>query len=289
MSSIMKVRKNCDHHFTELLFALVLKNPLIQFSEISNALSTIICPNSSKYIEDLNLRSEKEVNSYIDASREPAKKINNEYTIKDVYLCGKSTSKFPTIHSLNQGIDRKHAKADIYIESVDSVIVAGFSIKGSKNATLSNYSVEKILENGNKLKETKKNILLRNGFESFSKKDREQHNKLFYSENEYWSQLNEEIHSNKEDFLDKINSCLFPQDLKYDLWEFNGEKLINIFPSVRSSHLSIERIFPKNKDGSEKKAAKMWHKLQIGDIHFSSEIRWKGNIFHSPQIMIVRD
>ena len=51
---------------------------------------------------------------------------------------------------LNEGLNGKEAKSDVYLEMMDETWV-GISVKAQKNATKTNYSVEKILPNGKEL------------------------------------------------------------------------------------------------------------------------------------------
>lgn len=66
----------------------------------------------------------------------------------------------------------------------------GVSVKQSKAATKTNYSVERLLSCGTELSELRLRFLREAGFPSFRKEDRTSVNALFYDEmNPYWVRL----------------------------------------------------------------------------------------------------
>jgi hypothetical protein len=57
--------------------------------------------------------------------------------VAGVYLTGKTARDFPEITALNEGLDRKLCKADVYVRLTSGRWV-GVSVKQSKDATKSN-------------------------------------------------------------------------------------------------------------------------------------------------------
>ena len=118
------------------------------------------------------------------------------------------------------------AKGDVYIEQKNGKC-DGLSVKQSKSATKSNYSVQKILgkETDKLLTEIKKNYLTEQGFPpKFNELDRDELNKLFKPENKenpYMSKLKEEIEKNKQMICNFLIEKLYCSNVKYDIYEFD--------------------------------------------------------------------
>ena len=280
-------RKRCECNWTEVGLAIVLKFKNVLTKEyILKHSNDIVCPNIQEYIKDLEHKSR--TNAVIENFLKNAN-LNNKWVdqVKEVYVCGKTTKNIPLISDLNKNIDRKKAKADIFVELINGQII-GFSVKMNVNCPLTNYSIEKLLSSGEDLKKIKKQLLSEHGFDSFQKSDRSKHNAIFYEDNIYWENLHSQIVVHKNEILENIKSCIFPSNLPYILYEFDGSHMKDL-RSFDTDLIDITRIYPKNKDGTNKNAAKMWHQIVIGDFTFNSEIRWKGNIFYSPQIMITKN
>ena len=215
--------------------------------------------------------------------------------IKSIYICGKN-NKHKKINELNKGLDKKDAKGDIYIDYVDKEII-GISVKQSVDATKSNYSVQKILGNDldKKLTKVKKGYLKKNGFLSFKKIEREQINKLFYPENKkntYWITLKKEIKNNNKKIIGKLIELLYSLNVKYEMYEFDGKNFKKLNEPIDLSTVKFEEHQPyySTKYGEERKAAKLFYRLSVGEKKYRVEIRWKGNIYDaSPQFQIHND
>ena len=275
-------RKRCECNYTELALGLALKfSGICSKQDIVREAGNVICKNAAEYIRDMNSRSDAEVQKYLKIAN-----LNNRWLgqVKEVYVCGKSTKSMPKICELNKNVERKQAKADVFVELTNGTYI-GFSVKMNPKCTLTNYSIEKLLPSGKELKDMKKKFLSENGFETFQKSERPKHNELFYCDNVYWENLHKNIITHKSEVLSKIKSCIFPSNLPYMLYEFDGSCMKDL-RTFDTETIEIERVYPTKKNGNGKNAAKMFHKLKIGDFQFASEIRWKGNVFHSPQIMI---
>ena len=71
-------------------------------------------------------------------------------------------------------------------------------------------------------------------------------------------------------------------DLPYNLYTFDGNQLTNYKPSKEL--ITIKSI--QNPSKNPKGASKLFYAVYINfEIIYKWEIRWKGNIFVSPQIL----
>jgi hypothetical protein len=300
----------------ELVVPILLKYDVNNFAELVEKIqhmrenmdvyASVIVLNEptdfEKYVEDIQ-KKEKIINksNYITKFKEliknrPKFETNN---IKTIYVSGK-TNKHAKIAELNKNIKKIEAKSDIYVEFANDKI-CGVSIKQSKDATKSNYSVHKILgqmlgkEFETNLNNTKSKYLNDNGIMKFDKNERAKVNKLFYSQNKnnlYWEQLREIFANKNAEISKKLVELLYCSNSNYDVFEYDGdsfEKMNHSYDCFINSNISFEEYKPYyfDKKGKERNAAKMFCRLSIDDKTYRVEIRWKGNIYNSsPQFQI---
>ena len=177
------MRKNVDFPYTELIAAACLAKPNLATMEdiITHAeTEAFTCKHPADYIHDMKLRSPKEINSYIQFMNGIQGQFPN---IRDVYLMGKNSKEYPEIVALNQGLSQKESKSDIMAKMMDGSWI-GFSIKTDTNSFLTNYSIEKLLKNGQTLREKRAEFLKSQGYMEFKKEERKEVNKLFYPKKE---------------------------------------------------------------------------------------------------------
>ena len=289
-----KKRKNTETNGIELLVALLIACDEITSVEhvihISQQPSTIICDPSqfSKYKEDLLGKPDRMVNKIIQQFR-------SEYIpvpFKAIYLTGKSFKQFPEIQQLNQQIDHKKCKADIYIQLEDGSFI-GYSIKESAEATKSNYSVQKLFgeEDNERLKQIKQDFLASHGFPRFNKSQRRKVNQLFYNSNNiYWTELKAMIEKHKQHILETLFDNLICADMPYPMYEFDGEKIVclnDISSGMDQVSLEEGNEYYYKINGSIRECAKLFYRLRIPNKIYRVEIRWKGNIHGaSPQFQM---
>ena len=277
-------RKNVDYNFAELLVAVCLKCDNIENrNDIINNSETIKCLKKDEYIKDINCRNEKEINKYINFINKEKNKFGE---IKDVYLLGKNSNCFPEITKLNQNLSQIQCKSDIMLKLLNNSWV-GISVKATKSSFLTNYSVQKILSNGKELEKVKREFLNSNGFTEFKKEDRQKINCLFYpgNSNIYWDILYKSIEMEKEKVISLIKEGLCSSKTSYKVYEVDGENVIDL--DKLQEELYSKKIELVKKEYPNKKAAKMWYDILVDGIKkYSIEIRWKGNVFCSPQIII---
>ena len=316
-------RKNVEHNGFELIVALCALDPALQtfehilsasFKKYEERLRGCTKENFEKYKADTLARTESEVENYIKNFH-----MNFQSTIKGdvkyVYLEGKNLRTEKLI-KLNKGIDRKKAKADVYIECVEKSTfngenkMYGFSVKQDKSCTKTNYSVEKILvelcgeeEGKNLIKEMttlRRNILKKVGIDEKNYKQHQRGgtnkaNQLFYDSlegtNPYWNSMRESLEKNLNTVAKVLVNNLFPTELPYKLYEFDGTKFENLNGTTSSIVEFVEHkhyYYKKKKGGLVRKAAaKMFYRLVVNEKTYRVEIRFKGNaLSSSPQFQI---
>ena len=304
-------RMSVEHNGMELVAGIVIKyRDINNYDELLSKIKEIIteiCIDKNNY-GSIKLNKPDDLQNYVnDIGKkkqivEPF--INNlrgtlvafldfvPENIKRVFISGKK-NRHPEIETLNSGIDRLQAKADIYVQFNDDKI-SGISVKQSKYATKSNYSVQKMLgkDNDSILTEIRKKYLNENGFTHFDKNQRHSVNELFYPEkkdNVYFAKLRECISENKTEISRQLVEPLFCSNVGYDMYEYDGTNFIQLNRIIDTSQITFEEHLPYYYDnsGTERKAAKLFYRLVVEKKVFRVEIRWKGNIYNaSPQFQI---
>ena len=166
---VKKKRANVEYNGMELVVAILFANSniinannlmeKINDEELYSKIKLNTFGELNKYKEDI-LKKTYMLNNYINHFRETMNCIEFlPENIKTIFISGKK-NKHPKIDNLNQSLDKKATKSDIYIELHDDTIF-GVSVKQSSNAPLSNYSVQCLLdkETNNLLTEIKKKYL----------------------------------------------------------------------------------------------------------------------------------
>ena len=295
-----KKRKSVEYNAYELVFALCLCMSSIetvddifniQYDDIVNKLHGCTRDAYQEYIKDLKTRRSTYVKKYIASLRNKIDNIISYEDVQIVFLEGKVLTS-PELIELNNNVNNKQAKADVYVKTKENSYI-GFSIKQSSDCTKSNFSVEKIakeFDSNVDLSEIRKRVLKNAGFETFKKEERPKVNALFYpsnENNEYWNAVRKHIIDCNTDIKKQIVSCLYPTDISYQLFEFDGEKMVNLKVEIDNVIFEEHDPFYKNKKGDMRKAAKLFYKLSINNDEFRVEIRWKGTVHTaSPQYQI---
>lgn len=309
LTSESKKRKVCDNNCFELVFAALLVNENINnYDELLNFVNDSNLKENNKFkykdddlqkfIADLTSRPIKVVNKFILNFRLQFEcKCDFTYdAIESVYLTGKYIDGFSEIEKLNETYDIKSRKADVYVKTKSGIFI-GFSIKQSKLATKSNYSVQKMFptEISDELTAIKLNYLRENGFLKHDAKNRDGVNKLFYGENPYFVKLKMYIEQYNSLIISNIIKHLYCDGISYDIYEFDGEKMDKLsgFKIMKENVLFHEHLpFNVDKNGKQRNCAKLFYKLVVPTENltvseYRVEIRWKGNVHQSsPQLFI---
>jgi hypothetical protein len=73
------------------------------------------------------------------------------------------------------------------------------------------------------------------------------------------------------------------------MYEYDGETFYSLNKQVELSEVTFEEYTPYYFDSksNQRKAAKLFYRLSIGEKNYRVEVRWKGNIHNSsPQFQI---
>lgn len=312
---IPKKRKNVENNGIELLIAILLSDESVQTTDQLFVLLDKIkeSPDNSKLVYDKekmlkcidDLVIKKKMLQKIITNFRAANIISLSF-IDKVYLTGKYAV-YPEIVELNKDLDKKVAKGDVYVKLLDGTFVA-FSVKQSKDATKSNYSVHKMINNkedDNRLKKIKKDFLVANGFAKHDSEKRDDVNVLFYPgvENPYWTEMRLVIEKYKDVIVKGLVENLVCAKIPYHMYEFDGEHLSHLNDFIYSGDLnnvSFEECaeFYRDSKGNMRQCAKMFYKLRVvsstnnpNEISvvktLRTEVRWKGNIHAaSPQFQM---
>ena len=297
---IEKTRKSVETNGLEFLFSLLLIYPEITAQNWTRYVinDRLQCNSALLYgfIADLCLKSEQ-IPKFITNFRAQFQSISNiTYTdIRDVYLTGKKNT-FPEIDELNAGIDPKTAKADVYFDlsptlsSLEKPWI-GFSVKQSKDATKSNYSVHKLIPD--KLDEQtlcriKQEYLSANGFATHEKQNREKVNRLFHVENPYFEYMKLLIDKHREHITSALVQHLCCVGIPYSMFEFDGTNITK-YDGCKPDDVCFvhEPAFYFDLSGKPRKCAKLFYRLSVLSKTYRVEIRWKGNVHcASPQFQL---
>ena len=299
--ALEKKRRSVEYNAYELVCALCLCDSSILtkehienlvFEMVSDRLFGCSIETFQEYKNDLAIRPSKVVDSYISRFREnlsPA--IVDVSEITRVFLEGKKL-RTPELIELNVGVNHKRAKADVYFQKADGTFI-GLSVKQSDQCTKTNFSVEKILseiaqspEYGKTLSGARKQFLANAGFAKHDRTKRDEVNALFYpgKANVYWDLLRTEIKKYNDEIKKTIVSDMFPVDLPYTLYEFNGNSFQNLRVDIESVVFNEHAAYYYDKKGGLRHAAKLYYQLSVNGHEYRIEVRWKGNIHTaSPQ------
>lgn len=295
-------RQSVEYNGMELLFAILLKYPEVNdmsslwlLLENETCLSNSILFNTTDdikpYIKDIQTKKHL-VNDFMSNFRKSEDLLKQLPFIDKVYLSGK-INKHEEINVINKGLDKKEAKADVYVKLVSGEFI-GFSVKQSREATKSNYSVQKMfgVETDNKLTEIRHKYLNENGIICFDKSQRSKVNELFYpknTNNPYWEEIKKLIKENNKELSSKIVSYLHCTNVPYSMYEFDGNTVYKLNKEVKVDTVVFEEHLPYYYDSKEKlrDAAKLFYRLEVEDKKFRVEVRWKGDVYNSsPQFQL---
>ena len=297
-----KKRQSVEYNGMELLFAILLKFPevndvsslwllLENETEMSSNISFNTTEDVKLYVNDLKIKKQL-VNDFISNFRKNEESLLLPSAIEKIYLSGK-INKHEEINLINKCLDKKEAKSDVYVKLVSGEFI-GFSVKQNKEATKSNYSVQKMFgtETDNKLTEIRHQYLNENGIVDFQKSQRKKVNELFYpknTNNPYWSEVKNLIKENNKSLSTKIVSYLQCINVPYCMYEFDGETMYKLSKTVNLDSVVFDEHMPYYYDskGNLRDAAKLFYRLEVEGKKYRVEVRWKGDVYNSsPQFQL---
>jgi len=265
-----KVRKNTDYQWSEYVFAVLLKNTEIEFDlDLLEKVNNIEMEHKSEYMKDLrdsyakSKKAEAFIKKWFTTAKEKVRSFYDIYPNIDkdtieVFLMGKTVTNATVKRFLDNdrpsGRDKVN-KGDVYLlakNAEDKDIFFGFSIKQSSDATLMNWSIEKIIEardkqtgktNHARLKEARDEHFKRIGLEKMTSSQFEKLKKDGFRE--AYDKLREIFNNNMRghnQYKDTIISILTEDEkyflslliegigsiTKYETYLFDGSNMINL-------------------------------------------------------------
>jgi hypothetical protein len=288
--NVKEKRKNVDYQWSEYIVYLISKGGerITIFEDFEKTFEPLI---EQGYLTDLLKADSKKVMKYYNTFYILFHDLG--LNVSNVFLLGKNQSKIAEIKKLHNENKNAKLKADVIVKTVENTFI-GFSVKSSEQDTLTNYSVYKMLPKDEValLKEIQLSIIKRNGLsvmKGIYKQNREKYNKLFANsttiDNEYHITLNELILDHKEEILEQWYKNLFGS-LPYELYTFNGTTLTNDAPSPEFINIKpVQNPAKKDNTSAAKLFYAVYDKENASVPLYKWEIRWKGDIFVSPQIL----
>ena len=291
------MRKTVENPYGELIFPICILGKLsnLRFENIPYVAKELIdsgklvCNNYLEYIKDFESYPECIRKDYITKCSIEMNEFDIWDKIEKVFICGKSVKNYPEIEKLVKNLPKSQAtKADIFIRLNDGSYI-GVSIKNQKDATKMNRSVHAVLggNNAKTLTNIKKSLIHEKlGIENVKDKSkRDQINKLFQSQNRYWDSLKEKIEENKKIVINDLYNTLYGVNIKFPLYEFDGDTLKKIEPcnNIDDVIFKEHKEFYYTKNGNLRSAAKLFYIFETSNEKYRVEIRHKGDFSASPQ------
>ena len=308
-----KKRKNVEAPWTEYIAAVVFQHPEATFDQLSSLPLELTEPMKEAYLSDMEKRPQKSVREWFETCKERTAqwRTSSGITITDtleVFLTGKKVRNIRVAELLKPIKDKKQHKADIFI-CVNGDRWIGVSIKTTHGDPLSNWSIEKLIRQSSpaiadKLKEHKTKLLTENGIErnwrEKKEENRAKYNAIMHGKNIYKEILHKWITANAGTTLKDIIASIAGSSVtefsnhKYDGTAF--EDLCQTYTSIKESDMNMVADCPETNDLLKCKglkqhysdtAAKLWYYVKVEDsFKYRFEIRWKGDPFASPQLML---
>jgi len=225
-ATLMENFNNKSYNFTELVSAVVIADPTVKTKEdVISAVKNnekIIIEHPERYIKDLDIRSPKLVEDYIESAKEKFAPLTKDGVSK-VYVLGANTQK-GLIAELNKGLDKKEKKADIIFYN-DKGQPIGVSVKASQRDRTTNFSLEKMTgEQGAELRKFRKDYLKNLRESGLSEVEiRDDFAKKQMSP--YMSHLNNFILTNKQKIINEWIKGMGAENVKYPVYQFDGKNL----------------------------------------------------------------
>jgi hypothetical protein len=278
-------RKNVETNWSEMGVAMMLADPsvvTVAHLKASEKPVNLECPNLEAYKVDLMCRKEADVQKVMDSFRRQIPAWTSP--IRRVFLVGKHVATYPALAKLNDGNDVKNSKADVYLEFEDGTY-AGISCKASKDATITNFSVEKMFDPviRQMCAQIRATVLKR--FATLS--DDETARNFYHGvPNEYWSTLRKYIGLYGTVVKNTLVAGIYARNTPYQMYEFNGSEMVNLSSLSAPKQVQFREYLEHYKHAP--RAAKMFYLLKVDDASYRVEVRWKGHFRGSPQFLTHR-
>mgnify|MGYP002817131058 CR=1 FL=1 len=311
-------RKSCEAPFSELFFAYAICDPnAASYTDDKKFQQQCIITDALKeqYKQDIKTKPKEFLDKYFENCKQISHKFRNESNITEtdkieVFVQGKCITN-QIILELTQSIkERTQKKADLYIR-VNGKRWIGISVKTTPGDPKSNWSIELLIgkqdpELKKNIKNTREDLNKENGIGRDWRKNkdynRKKYNNIMYGHNVYKKQIDDwvmkpENKSNMQNIIAKAagssnhfemyecNGCEY-RDLNRIHDEIKNASEFTILPDIPENSKYIEETF-KQKTHYSNTAAKMWYYIILNNtVKYRIEIRWKGEPYASPQLLL---
>lgn len=311
--TIKKKRKNVETPWTEYVAAVIFQHPSATYEQLETLPITLPETLATAYKKDIAQRPTKTVEQWFDTCKNQSQSWRNQCAIGDndqveVFLTGKKVKDERVLDLLKNIKDKKQHKADIFL-CINKARWIGISVKTTKGDPLSNWSIEKLIKEtspdvAETLKTQKTTLLNNNGIDrkwrANKEENRAKYNAIMHGSNVYKQTLHEWLTEHADSTLKNIVASIAGSPItdfinyKYDGTTF--ENLHQIHETITSSDMLMLADIPETKKQLEtlglkqhysNNAAKLWYYVKVGSsFKYRFEIRWKGDPFASPQLML---
>ena len=219
---------NKSYNWAEMVTAVVIANPNVKTkADLIKAIKSekIQVTHPDKYVENLKLRSDAQVEEYINNAREKFAPLLGD--VKRVYILGATKQdSFPEVVAANAHIpadQKKQLKADILVMTDKGPV--GISVKSSPGDRTTNFSIEKMTgEDGKKLREVRKKFI--QSLEAKGLTQREIRDSFASREgNAYTRAFEKFVESHKNQIVDQWIQGVGVEQVRYPLYQFDGVNL----------------------------------------------------------------
>jgi SOS response regulatory protein OraA/RecX len=310
-------RKSCEAPFSELLLARAICNPNAHSYTDDNEFPECIITDALKeqYKKDMKTKTKEVLDKYFEDCKQIAHKLRDKLNITatdmiEVFVEGKCMTN-PIILELTQSIkERTQKKADLYLRVNDTRWI-GISVKTTPGDTKSNWSIERLIgEQDPDLKQEIKGIReainkqhgIDRDWRDNKEKNRKIYNESMYGNNAYKAQINKwMIKPENKTYLQNIIAKAAGSSNHFEMYECNGRENrdlrgiyheiqntveFNIVPDLPETSKYVEETL-NQKSHYSVSAAKMWYYVTLNNTaKYRIEIRWKGEPYASPQLLL---
>ena len=292
-----------NYNWTETAIAGVLSGYKINSKQdLVTAIKNMQIENSDKYISNLlngskgnNAPTEKAFMAYIQNSQKLWAPWLATNSVDKVSVPG-STRQSPSIQEIDKGLNKRQIKSDVVVWIKGQPI--GISVKSGPNDPLTNFAIEG--GRNSPLKTIRLQMLKDAGFSSDwakgktteeKNKIRSEINKLFYDKNNpYWEGVKSYVKTNQKDILKDLIDGMTARGVPYPIFESDGKNLKSldsVYEKLSNPKSNVELRVIESTEKNPRGSALLPVGIFVdGKQEYGGSIRWKGNVFTPPNLMI---
>lgn len=292
-----------NYNWTETAIAGVLSGYKINSKEdLVAAIKNMQIENGDKYISNLlfgskgnNPSSEKQFTTYIQNSQKLWAPWLATNSVDKVSVPG-STRQSPSIQEIDKGLNKRQIKSDVVVWIKGSPV--GISVKSGPGDPLTNFAIEG--GRNSSLKEIRLQMLKDAGFSKDWAKGktaaekseiRQEINKLFYDKKSpYWEGVKSYVKANEKFILKDLIDGMTARGVSYPIYETDGKNLKtldSVYEKLTNPKSKVELRVVESTAKNPRGSALLPVGIFVdGKQEYGGSIRWKGNVFTPPNLMI---